>query len=240
MTMANFNTHLITSAATSGVLAVGCMSGGIASPEEVVLYFGVGTIGGLLPDLDSDNSFIIQGFFNILGIFIAFLVMFTQVKKFSLAELLILWFAGYFLIRYGAFHLFTKLTTHRGIFHSIPAGLFFWIGTTLATTQFLGFAPLKAWLTGAFVFWGYLSHLLLDELFGVDLANQKIKRSFGSALKLFDSRNIPGTIILYLLVALGLFVAPDYKSFLAIFTGGKFLTALKNNLLPRKNWFSFR
>ncbi len=32
---------------------------------------------------------------------------------------------------------------------------------------------------------GYIVHLVLDEIYSVDLKNRKIKKSFGTALKLF-------------------------------------------------------
>ncbi len=235
--MANFNTHLIVSAAASGAAATSLLGAGVSKPQDAAIYFSLGTIGGLLPDLDSDNSAILKSFFNILGIILAFSILFTQVGKFSIAELFILWVAVYSLVHYGASALFTRLTTHRGIFHSIPAALFFWMAVTLLSTQFLNFAPVQAWLAGFFIFLGYLIHLILDEIFSVDLANQKIKRSFGSAFKLFDTRNIPGTIILYLLVAFGLFLAPDYKVFLALFKNKTLLTSLKSNLFPSGKWF---
>ncbi len=50
----------------------------------------------------------------------------------------------------------------------------------------LGSRDLLAWSVGVFVGAGAIVHLLLDELYSVDLSNVRIKRSFGSALKLAD------------------------------------------------------
>ena len=57
--MANFNTHLIVASTASGLTATGLMGAGVAEPREVLLYFSAGTLGGLLPDLDSDNSILL-------------------------------------------------------------------------------------------------------------------------------------------------------------------------------------
>ncbi|MFP3830603.1 hypothetical protein, partial [Pseudomonas sp. SIMBA_021] len=49
-----------------------------------------------------------------------------------------------------------------------------------------------AWLTGGCILLGGFIHLLLDEIYSVDLSNVEIKRSFGSALKVaeFDNKLI--------------------------------------------------
>ena len=50
-------------------------------------------------------------------------------------------------------------------------------------------APLSfALLVAIFVFVGALTHLILDECYSVDLANNRLKASFGSAIKIIDIR----------------------------------------------------
>jgi hypothetical protein len=44
----------------------------------------------------------------------------------------------------------------------------------------------SAWIAGLMVGIGYLTHLVLDELYSVDLLNSRVKRSFGTALKPFS------------------------------------------------------
>jgi hypothetical protein len=45
-------------------------------------------------------------------------------------------------------------------------------------------SAILALLSGGFVFFGGLIHLILDEIYSVDLSNIRIKRSFGTALKI--------------------------------------------------------
>jgi hypothetical protein len=39
------------------------------------------------------------------------------------------------------------------------------------------------------LFIGFLTHLVLDEIYSVDVMDVHIKKSFGTALKLVDTRN---------------------------------------------------
>ena len=68
-------------------------------------------------------------------------------------------------------------------------------------------SPTPAWLVGVFLTGGFLVHLTLDELYSVDLLGARMKRSFGTALKLGSMRQLLGTTALYAgvitLVALG-------------------------------------
>ena len=54
--MANFKTHVSVAAALSGVLATGFLAARVAEPKDVWLYFAMGTVGGILPDIDADHS----------------------------------------------------------------------------------------------------------------------------------------------------------------------------------------
>ena len=89
--MANFKTHISVAAAVSGTLAIGCLGGGIASRNEVLLYFTLGTIGGILPDVDADNSIPVRFLFSTLAIIFSFLAMFSKIDAYSLLELALLW-----------------------------------------------------------------------------------------------------------------------------------------------------
>jgi hypothetical protein len=98
-------------------------------------------------------------------------------------ESIVLTGAGlYFAIRFGLAKVLAKYTVHRGMFHSIPAAL------TFAGLAFLltGCTDLniRYYKAGA-VLLGYMSHLVLDEIFSVDVSRGRIrlKRSFGTALK---------------------------------------------------------
>lgn len=238
--MANFNTHLIVASTASGLAATTMLGAGIAKPEEVLLYFAAGAVGGLLPDLDSDNSVLLKVMFSVLGVLFSFLAMFTQAKYFSVAELVIIWLLCFLSMNYGLFLAFKKFTVHRGIFHSLPAGVFYGLLATFLSHAYLKFGEVVSWATGFFIFLGYLSHLLLDEIFSVDLSNKKIKKSWGTALKLFERKNIAGTIVMYLAVLLLFFISPSPQKFLAALFKSNASGNLQRNLFPQGQWFEAR
>lgn len=236
--MANFHTHLIVGSTASGLIATGLLGASVATPREVVLYFTVGTVGGLLPDVDSDNSVLLRVIFTIVAVLGSFFIMFTQVNGFSIAELLILWTFSFLVFNYGIFRLFKEYTHHRGIFHSVPAAIFAGLLSAGAFYHFLDYSPLIAWSSGLFMFLGYMVHLCLDEIFSVDLSNRKIKKSFGSALKFIAPKNVVGSILIYLLI-LGSFTAvPPADTFINTMIQRSTYENFKRNFFPRdENWF---
>ena len=70
-----------------------------------------------------------------------------------------------------------------------------------------------AWLDALFVFLGFVLHLTLDELYSVDFTDRKIKRSFGTALKLLDTRKPEKATLLVSLVIVAWVFAPSSKPF---------------------------
>jgi hypothetical protein len=204
----------------------------------VGLYFLLGGLGGLLPDIDSGNSVPVQLAFTLASILFAFLLMFGAARWFpTLAELLIIWVAAFLLLRRVLFALLGRLTTHRGIFHSLPAVLFF---TLLGAT--LGFwlwplTPVEAWLCGAFLGYGYLVHLLLDELYSVNLYGLRTRRSAGSALKFWYRQSPPASLAMYLAVILLIPFAPDPRPLRDTLERQEVSRHLGERLLPRHGWF---
>ena len=189
--MANFRTHVTVAAVGSGLLSTVCLGAGVASPGEAMTLSVVGTLGGILPDIDSDHSTPIQILFTVLGFVTAFLQSSSPTSiSTPRLNLWLLWLFVYAFIRYPAWLVFTRFTVHRGIFHSLAAGLFF--GLLMTNLSYVVFAcrPLLAWIIGSFVCLGYILHLLLDELFSVDFMGARIKRSFGTAFKVIDYGNL--------------------------------------------------
>ena len=84
-----------------------------------------------------------------------------------------------------ALPLFKRATVHRGIFHSIPAILIYALALHLATFRYPAEERL---LVLAAAFAGALSHLILDEIYAVDLGGARLKKSFGTALSLWKPK----------------------------------------------------
>ena len=70
----------------------------------------------------------------------------------------------------------------------------------------------SAWLTGLFVLIGFIIHLVLDEIYSVDVEGAVIKKSFGTALKLFDYHSWRASGLMGIaLVAAGIGHTPDWR-----------------------------
>ncbi|KPA17534.1 membrane-bound metal-dependent hydrolase [Candidatus Magnetomorum sp. HK-1] len=236
--MADFKTHLGTASVVSMISATVFYGSGTISPQEVVLCFCLGTFSGTLPDIDSDTSTALKNFFNFLAVFLAFLFLFARIGYLSIIEMMILWAAIFSLVRYGLFKIFTWYTVHRGLFHSIPAAMASGLFVSLVCNFYFQMTPMRAWMCGFFVMLGYISHLVLDEIYSIELSSARIKWTFGSACKLFSLDNWHYYVYLYILVGVLFYLAPDSGPFFDQFTSGRFAQGFTQNFFPKKGWFS--
>jgi len=240
--MANFNTHVSAAFLGAGGAALLAINTQLINWLEAPWLVFLGTIGGLLPDIDSDNSKQVKTVFFLLAMMSAltlltegsilqgipnlfpssnaichatFSNLLSELSNQCIPYSLILITASVFLfVRYPLFSIFKLLTVHRGVFHSLLAALFFALLTTCTSYYFLKQQILFAWLSGLFITVGFIIHLLLDEIYSVDLANSKLKRSFGTALKLYGYRSKFSSTLL-LLCIIGLYsAAPSIKPFI--------------------------
>src|SRR5262249_2595130 len=117
----------------------------------------------------------------------------------------------YVLIRYGASALFKHLTVHRGMFHSVPA--MFVAGLAVFLLHHGGALVERLYLAGGTML-GFLSHLILDEIWAIDFMGLKVRfnKYAGSALK-FWSGSAVATIATYTLLAgLGYLVWREFEA----------------------------
>ncbi len=216
--MANFNTHLGVAAVGSGMLATLCLQVGFVDANDALLLASVGVLGGILPDIDLHYSHPSRILFSLLGIVVAFLWVFSAENDLSIIEL---WGAGlgiYLFVRFPIWALFQNFTVHRGSIHSIAVALLFCFIASSLSYHFFAKSPFIAWLIGLFVFLGFILHLVLDEIYSVDFMGHRLKRSFGTALKLFDfQEKISSAVIIVSLVFLWFFT-PDARQFIDTLT----------------------
>ena len=128
------------------------------------------------------------------------------------SEQVIVVLAGlYLFIRYGLAALFKRLTVHRGMYHSVPAMLIAGLAVHLLYSH--PSLKLRLYLAGG-VMVGFLSHLVLDELYSVDFMGVRVhlKKSAGSAVKFWSSdwAATAGTYLLLLGLAFAAWVKLDY------------------------------
>ncbi len=198
--MANFATHFKVSVITSATLATVIVASKIATLSDTLVLVFIGSLAGLLPDLDADDSTSINWLFSILSIVLACGAVFV----FPLNSLIELWGSAiliYIATQYIIRPSFEKLTIHRGSMHSLLA-VFMYSILSIVVSLILK-QPLDiSLLTGLFILSGSLTHLILDECYSVDLANNSIKASFGSAIKPVELR-YPGAVILQCIILSG-------------------------------------
>ncbi|HHO54610.1 MAG TPA: hypothetical protein ENK18_27980 [Deltaproteobacteria bacterium] len=206
--MANFGVHAV------GAVGVGAFCSAILGTTDLLPLTDMGSsismvaLGGIMPDVDSERSEAITLVFNLLGISVAVPVAVVAMGPLGLLAGLGVLVAAFATVRFVLIVPFRSMTVHRGRFHSIPTGLLMCCGVATLAARGLDMGPLQAWIYGALFGAGFLTHLILDEMYSVDLANCRIKRSMGSALKLFDRDEVLPYLGLYLLLLAGFALAP--------------------------------
>ena len=220
--MANFSTHLNGAALISGLASTALLSSYAITPTTALWLWFLGTVGGLLPDIDSDNSTSMKTLFNLLAGGCSFLAIRFIYMQLTMLELLLWALAIYMFIRFVCKSAFEKLTVHRGSCHSLVfSALLSMITVCLidwASQDRAQNADVISWLSGIFVFGGAMVHLLLDEFYSVDFSNTSLKASFGTALKFMDMR-YPVTSIAQLVATVALFqIAPSPQPAIDVLT----------------------
>jgi hypothetical protein len=184
--MASYRGHLAFSSLLGTAYGGAALWYGSMDWGPVFLGAGLTTLGGLLPDLDSDTSVPVRELFGLAAAAMPFLLMHrVESLGFSLEQTLVILGGVYLGVRYGIRAVFARLTVHRGMFHSLPALLI--AGLLVFLVYHSPNARIRLYLAGG-VMLGFLSHLVLDELSGVDLVGGKVRlhRHAGSALKLYS------------------------------------------------------
>ncbi|MCK5917992.1 MAG: metal-dependent hydrolase [Cocleimonas sp.] len=230
--MANFNTHITVAAVGSGLLSTLCLQVGFIGTSDALLLTLVGTIGGILPDVDLQHSYPSRIIFSLIGMIIAFLWIFSTKNELSIIELWIIGLMIYSAIRYPLWMLFHKYTKHRGAFHSLVAALAFALFSTAISFNFFAKTAFVSWLIGMVVCYGFIIHLLLDELYSVDFMNRRIKRSFGTAMKIIDTKQWATSSII-VGVAVGAFwVSPSPTVFINTLLSSETYQIIGDRMLP--------
>ena len=183
--MAGFKTHIT----VSSVLGVGYGGAahwlyGVPWPT-CVLAGGLCGVSGMLPDIDSDSGTPLRESVAFAATVVPMMLLHRFQRMGMSHESIILAAAAiYLLIRFGVAALLKRYTVHRGMFHSLPAAVVFGeIAFLLASGDDV---RLRLYKAGAVVL-GYLSHLVLDEIYSFEWrrGRLRLKSSFGTALKLF-------------------------------------------------------
>jgi len=177
--------------------------------------------GAILPDLDSDTG---TPFQIVIGLFSLMVGGLTFYFFFNAGEKSLLTLIGGPILAFIAFRIivgsiFKKMTVHRGIFHSTPAGLIATLSVILLLNDF-SLTPVVKVLIGISVGLGYVSHLILDEVYsainfhGIPFIPNK---SLGSALKLYSKSKTASLMAYIILGILIYFTHPIIQKTLVLF-----------------------
>lgn len=235
--MANFTTHIAVGTVVSGALATLTLAANVVAPENLVAVTMAGVLGSVLPDIDLKDSRPSRAMFAGLAIFFSFAVLFNAATKFSVAELWILWLGTLLVVRYGLHSVFHRISVHRGIWHSILAAIFCAVATAVVFQHLLNKPAGVAWLGGAFMFLGYLTHLTLDEIYSVDVMDTRLKSSFGTALKFIDRRHFYSSLAMAAATLGAIVVSPPTATFVDGLASRSLWSGLEQRLLPPEKWF---
>lgn len=235
--MANFTTHIAYGTVQSGVLATLTLAADVVAPENLVTVTLAGVLGSILPDIDLKDSRPAKILWSGLGIFGSFVILFAFAAKYSVVELMMVWLGSLVAIRYGVYWLFHRFSVHRGIWHSLLAGAFMSALAACGLYYVLGRHEGVAWLGAGFLFLGYVQHLVLDEVYSVDVMNHRLKQSFGTALKLFDRRYPAASVAMAVATVAAIAITPSTRTFFEGVTQRELWSELNQKLLPRDKWF---
>ena len=171
--------------------------------DTLVIFFILTLFGSMLPDVDSDSSVPFHVIFAPLAFAFGSLVTYETLLRtpdlYYRIAIPIVAFALFWFIVGG---ILKNLTHHRGIFHSLPMMTIAGLGTVLLAQHF-EFTDFQAVLFGIAIAVGFLSHLVLDELYALTHHGHHSmlpNKAFGSALKLWAPSTF-ATVTVYAIAA---------------------------------------
>lgn len=202
--MASFKRHISFGALIATVgLVFAYFYAIVTDPLLLGLLFLSTLVGALLPDIDSDSSVPFRIVWGLITLYVGGIALLYVLQKdadvyrligIPTFVLIFMWFMV------GG--MFQKWTRHRGIIHSLPVMCIVGLLTLLIAKQFHA-SDLIAIYFGLAVSVGFLTHLVLDELYATtnfDNSSFLPKKSLGTALKLFSS-SLLVTFAVYILLA---------------------------------------
>jgi membrane-bound metal-dependent hydrolase YbcI (DUF457 family) len=210
--MAAYREHISVSSLLGIVVGGGAYFALGFTPIQGALVGWLTAMGGMLPDLDSESGRPVREMFGLVAA-IAPLALVGRVLGWlglqgtpELVMLLIV--VMYMSIKYGGQMMISSVAVHRGMFHSLPAMV---IAAEVTYLVYPHESPKVKLLMGIGVAIGFFSHLLLDEMYSVQWSGVriKLKKSAGSAIKMFGKLFVPNVVTYSILMVLSWAVLVD-------------------------------
>ncbi len=167
------------------------------------------SVSGMLPDLDSNSGRPLREA-TALGAAVIPMLMVDRLQKMELKQdtMVLIAIIAYVLIRFVLAEIFRRYTVHRGMWHSIPAAAICGMVAFLVMSH--EDITIRLFKTSGVVL-GFLSHLILDEIWSIDFrkGSYRFKDSFGTALKLWGGSRFANVVTYAKLVIIGTLVWQD-------------------------------
>ncbi|REC95379.1 metal-dependent hydrolase [Kushneria indalinina] len=184
--MANFTTHFSVAAAGGALVGGLGWQAGLWPFVDVFPVAGLVALGGVVPDIDADQSRAVRLIFTLMAM-LAVIGCVSALQPFlSLAELSGVGVGAYLFVRYPMSTLFKRFSVHRGIWHSLLAAVLAALVVAAVSYHLFVQTAIQSWIFAGAMLIGVLIHLLLDEIYSIDIEGRRLKRSFGTAFKLYD------------------------------------------------------
>ena len=207
--MPGFRVHMTGSTIMGAGYGVAAWIVGDMPPMTCALAGGLCAVSGMLPNLDSGLGIPLRESVA----FAAAVVPMMMIQRFHqmglpIEGVILVGAAIYLTIRFGMDWLLKTYAIHRGMFHSLPA---MFIAGQVAFLAFAAEDPLRRYFIASAAVLGFLTHLVLDEIWSVNMGmfGPKYKKSFGTAMKFHGQELWPNLLTYALAVILGLLAAGD-------------------------------
>lgn len=217
--MADFKTHITFSSMCGAVYSVAGYRAGVPL-EACIVAGGLCSVSGMLPDLDSDSGVPLREAVALSSAVVPMLMVDRlQHVGYSHETMVLITGLIYVLIRFGVAEVFRRYTVHRGMWHSIPAALTSgMIAFMLCTCENMTVRLFKSLA----VVIGFMSHLILDEMWSVDFkrGRYRFKSSFGTALKFWGRERFSNGVAYSIMIFMAFLVYND-RGFMERFYHGQ-------------------
>ena len=207
--MPDFRVHMTGSTLVGAGYAAAAWGMGAMPPMTCALAGGLCAVSGMLPDLDSGPSTTLKESVAFTAALVPLLMLHRfQQWGLSMEAMILAGVAIYLAIRFGLTWILENHSVHRGMFHSLPAGL---IAGLVAYLAFSAEVPLRRYVIASAVVLGFITHLVLDEIWAVKNGwfGPKMKKAFGTALKFYGPEAWSNLLTYVLVVVLGALAASD-------------------------------
>jgi len=205
----DFRVHMTGSALVGVGYAAAGWGIGAMPPMTCALAGGLCAVAGMLPDLDSGPSNSLHESMAFAGALTPLLMLHRfQQWGLSMEAMILAGVAIYLGLRFGLTWILENHSAHRGMLHSLPAAL---IAGLVAFLAFGAEVPLLRYFIASAVVIGFITHLVLDEIWAVRNGwfGPKMKKAFGTALKFYGPEAWSNLLTYVLVVVLGALAAGD-------------------------------